>query len=97
MFVMLQSCVNMHVHYIIYVRICVQMHSKGIKVTTVCPSSVKTEMCEKSFVGTTTQEDNRDVTNLVSLSRIGAQSAERYYRTGVLLVYRLSIGQLYIL
>ena len=46
--------------------------------TTVCPSSVKTEMCEKSFVGTTTQEDDRDVTNLVSLSRIGAQSPERY-------------------
>ena len=85
LFVMLQSCVNMHIytlyHNIYYVSICVQMHSKGIKVTTVCPSSVKTEMCKKSFVGTTTQEDDRDVTRLVSLSRIGAQSPERYYTT----------------
>lgn len=87
MFVMLHSFVIMRIiHlYIIYILcICVQMHSKGIKVTTVCPSSVKTEMCKKSFVGTTTQEDDRDVTNLVSLSRIGAQSPERYYRTGSL-------------
>ena len=53
------------------------MHNKNIKVTTVCPSSVKTGMCRKSFIGKTTQEDDRDVTDLVALSRIGALSPER--------------------
>lgn len=52
--------------------------SKGIKVTTVCPSSVNTEIFRKSIVGKTTQDDDRDITDFLALFRKGALSPERY-------------------
>ena len=56
---------------------CAQMHSEGIKVTIVCPASVKTELFRKTFVGKTAEGDDRDVADLVTLSRKGALSPER--------------------
>ncbi len=53
------------------------MDSEGIKVTTVCPASVKTDLFRKSFVGKTADGDDRDITNFVALSRKGAMSPER--------------------
>ena len=52
--------------------------SKGIKVTTVCPSSVNTEIFRKSIVGRTTQDDDRDITALLALLKKGSLSPERY-------------------
>lgn len=69
-------CVCAYTHTRI-ILVCAQTHGRGIEVTTICPSSVKTEMCKKSFIGTTTEKDDRDVTNLVTLSRIGALCPER--------------------
>ena len=60
-----------------FVCSCAQMHSESIKVTTVCPTSVKTDIFRKGFVGKTAKGDDRDVTNLVALSRKGALSPER--------------------
>ena len=72
-FVCVCVCVCVHV----CVCSCVQMHSEGIKVTTVCPASVKTDLFKKSFVGKTADGDDRDITNFVALSRKGAMSPER--------------------
>ena len=65
-------------HWHAFQFVCSQMYSEGIKVTTVCPSSVKTGICRKSIVGTTTQDDDRDITALLALFKKGALSPERY-------------------
>ena len=76
-FVCVCVCVCVCVYVCVCVCSCVQMHSEGIKVTTVCPASVKTDLFRKSFVGKTADGDDRDITNFVALSRKGAMSPER--------------------